>query len=266
MKKALLFLAAAMIKCTMLSAQAHQSTDEGYVFVTNLKSYSQKSLKSRVKSTISAGKVAIKNDNNELRFPSIDVAEYIVLGSGSFHQYFPPAQDLIPAEYISSAGFKKAVRKVSINKQVPTSWDLDKVYTLKPAYPDKDIKPVTVKALRLSNDNITLATAVDENFKTTSSINISGETIIEIVHEFGTTYFYNGQQIVLESSTTGEDDFYILQVDDKGVTYAKNEEGARKRDTKLSYVFGAYPEIDYFGWISDKEIVMNDILYVVASH
>ena len=155
MKKALLFLAVVMIKCTMLSAQAHQSTDEGYVFVTNLKSYSQKSLKSRVKSTISAGKVAIKSDNSGLRFPCIDVAEYIVWGSGSFHKYYPPAQDIVPAEYISSAAFNKAVRKVSISKQVPTSWELGKIYTLKPSYPNKDIKSVTVKVLRLSNDNIT---------------------------------------------------------------------------------------------------------------
>ena len=265
MKKALLFLTAVIINCTMLSAQQVQSTnDEGYVFISNLKSYSQRSLKSKVKSTISAGRVALK-ENNEFRFPCIDVAEYFVLGSGAFHKYYPPAQDIVPAEYISSAAFNKAVRKVSINKHVPTSWELGKMYTLKPVYPDKDLKPITVKALRLSSNDVTLVTAVDEDFKASSSINISGEIIIEIEHEFGTVYFYNGQQIIPERDITGEDGFYLLVVDDNGITYSKNEEGVRQKDTKLSYVFGSYPEIEYFGWISDKEIVVDDCLYKVAN-
>ena len=264
MKKAFLFLTAAIINCTMLSAQQVQSTDdEGYVFTSNLKSYGQRSLKSRVKSTITVGRVAVKVDKNEFRFPCVDVAEYFVLGSGAFHKYYPPAQDIVPAEYLSSAAFNKAVRKVSISNQIPASWELGKVYTLKPAYPDEYSKPVTVKALRLSSNNVTLATGVDDDFKTTSSIDISGVTIVEIVYEFGTAYFYNGQQIVPERSI--EEGFYTLEVDDKGKTYSKSAEGVRQEDTKLSYVFGAYPDLAYFGWISDKEIVVDDFLYVVAT-
>ena len=265
MKKALYLLAAAMIQCTMLSAQAHQSTDEGYVFMRNLESYSQQSFKSRIKSTISAGHVAIASEKNKLVFPCVDAVEYIVLRSGAFHKYYPLAQDIVPAEYISSAAFKKAVRKVSIYNQKPTSWELGKAYCFKPAFPHEYIKSVTIRTLRLSSNDVTLVTAVDDNFEATSSISLSGETIVEIAFDDDTVYLYDGQQIVPARNDSGEYDYSSLVVDDKGITYSKNENGVRRINPKLSYVFGEYPYLEYFGWISDKEIVIDDILYVPTS-
>ena len=262
MKRTLLLLFAVMIHWTMISAQVHQSTDQGYVFVTNLKTYSQKSLKSRVKTTIAAGRVAIAGEDGQFIFPCIDALEYIVLGSGTFHKYYPLAQDEVPPEYISSAAFDKAVRKVSISNQIPTSWELGKVYSLKPASPNEDDKSVTVRLLRISGNDVTLVTKVDDNFHAASTISLSGETVVEIAIDSNKVYFYNGQQIVLASNDSDETDYLSLVVDDKGITYSQNEEGVRRPNTKLSYVFGEYPEVEYFGWINDKEIVVDDILYV----
>lgn len=262
MKRTFIFLLVAMIQWNMISAQVNPSVDEGYVFTTHLKTYSQKSLKSKARSTIPAGHVAIADENNNLNFHLIEATEYITLRNGAFHEYYPPAQDDVPAEYISSAAFNKAVRKVSISKQMPTSWELGKQYSFKPCSPNEYFKSITVRPLRLSGKNVTLVTMHDENFQPTSSVNISGEIIVEIAHERDTVYLYKGQQIVLETNGSQENDDSSLVVDDKGITYSQNGKGVRQPYNKLSYVFGEYPDLDYFGWISDKEIVIDNILCV----
>ena len=167
MKRTFLLLFVAMMKGSMIFAQVNPSVDEGYVFVTNLKSYSKKSLKSKALSTISAGHVAIIDENNSLNFHLIEASESITLGNGAFHEYYPPAQDDVPAEYISSAAFKKAVRKVSISKQMPTTWELGKVYSFKPFSPNADYQSITVRPLRLSGNKVTLVTMKDEDFQPT---------------------------------------------------------------------------------------------------
>lgn len=234
------------------------SQDEGYIFVTNLNSYSQQSLNSKSKTTISIGRVAIasKSESNILFFPCTDATEYIDLGNGAFHKYYPLAQDEVSPEYIPNTTFNKAVRKVSISQQLPASWELGKVYSFKPAFPHEYNKNVKVRALRLSGNNITLVT------EASSTENLSGKTLVEITFEDGNAvYFYNGQQVVLENNYSGSE-YYTLVVDDKGTTYSQNNKGERRVDTKLSYVYGEYPDLDYFGWISDKEIVIEDFLYL----
>ena len=265
MKRTFLLLFVALMKGSMIFAQVNPSVDEGYVFVTNLKSYSKKSLKSKALSTISAGHVAIIDENNSLNFHLIEASESITLGNGAFHEYYPPAQDDVPAEYISSAAFKKAVRKVSISKQMPTTWELGKVYSFKPFSPNADYQSITVRPLRLSSNNVTLVTMKDEDFQPTSSINISGEIIVEIAFDNNKVYLYNGQQVVLETNDSDENGYSSLVVDDKGITYSQNEKGVRQPNNKLSYVFGEYPELDYFGWISNTEIVIDNSLYVTTS-
>lgn len=266
MKRLLVFLATATFVWTMLPAQANQSTDEGYVFVSNLQSHSQKSLKSRVKSTIKAGHVAIKKENKELSFPCVDAVEYITLGGGSFYKYYPPAQDIVPAEYISVAAFKKAVKKVSISPQIPSEWEFGKRYTFKPVSPDEYIKSVTVRTLQLSSRDATLVTGVDENFKPTTTINIPEATLVEIAFSDYTIYLYDGQQVVPAINNSGNyTEYSYLEVDDNGVSYSKKENGVRQPDAKLSYVFGEYPYIDYFGWISASKIVIDDLLFVLTT-
>ena len=200
MKRTLLLLFTALMNWTMATAQAQPSVDEGYVFVTNLKSYSKKSLKSRTRSVIPAGHVAIATENNMFRFPCVDAAEYIILRSGAFHEYYPPAQEEVPPEFISRAAFNKAVRKVNISSQVPSSWELGKVYSFKPVSTDGYFKTITVKPLRLSSSDVTLVTMVDDIFQPTSSINISGKTIVKIEFEDNTVYLYDGRQIVLDTN------------------------------------------------------------------
>ncbi len=265
MKRTLLLLFTALMNWTMASAQAQPSVDEGYVFVTNLKSYSKKSLKSRTRSVIPAGHVAIATENNMFRFPCVDAAEYIILRSGAFHEYYPPAQEEVPPEFISRAAFNKAVRKVNISSQVPSSWELGKVYSFKPVSSLAYFKSITVKPLRLSSSDVTLVTMVDDNFQPTSSINISGKTIVKIEFEDNTVYLYDGREIVLDTNDSGEHEYRTLVIDDNGVTFSQNENGACQPTSKLSYVFGAYPDVDYFGWISDKEIVVDNLLCVPTS-
>lgn len=265
MKRILVFLAVAMMEWTILSAQTHQAFDVGYVFVTNLKTFSQQSLKSKVKSTINAGHVVIAGEDNQLIFHCVDVAESIVLGRGAFHKYYPPAQDMVPAEYISSAAFKKAVRKVNVYRQMPSGWELGKVYTFKPVAPNEYVKSITVRTLRLSSDDVTLVTEVDDNFLPSSSISISGETIAEITIGEEKVYMYDGQQIVLSRNDSGEYSYNALVVDDNGISYSQSEDGVRQMVSKLSYVFGEYPYLDYFGWISATEIIVDDLLYVATS-
>jgi hypothetical protein len=105
----------------------------------------------------------------------------------------------------------------------------------------------------------------DEDFQPTSSINISGEIIVEIAFDNNKVYLYNGQQVVLETNDSDENGYSFLVVDDKGITYSQNEKGVRQPNNKLSYVFGEYPELDYLGWISNTEIVIDNSLYVTTS-
>ena len=235
----------------------NQSFTEGYVFTSNLKTYSRESLESKVKSDIAAGRVAIAAGNNIFNFSKTD--EYIILGSGAFHKY-NHEQDGDSSGYISSSEFEEAVRKVKIYKQMPTNWELGKVYSFNAVESGAYIK---VKALRLSGNNVTLVTNVDDNFKASSTTNISGETLFFFFSSYDTFYVYKGDQVVPAKNTSG--DWCDLVVDDKGLTYSKSEDGVRQIDTELSYVFGEYPGCELFGWISDTEIVLDDVLYVASS-
>ena len=70
---------------------------------------------------------------------------------------------------------------------------------------------------------------------------------------------------MLARNDSGEYSYNALVVDDNGISYSQSEDGVRQMDSKLSYVFGEYPYLDYFGWISATEIVVDDLLYVVTS-
>ena len=267
MKRTVLLLVAAMLSWTLLPAQTAKSGDEGYVFVSPLKSHSKKSLKSPVKSTIEAGRVAVKSsESNELAFSLIDAAESMTLGSGSFYEYFPPAQDYVPAEFVSVAEFKKATRKVRIYSDVPASIECGKRYVYKSQSPGEQ-SSATVRVLRLSGKGVTLVTDVDpeNDFTPSRTEDISGKALIEVSFGDNIIYIYNGQQLMLASNLGGRD-FSTLEVDANGATYAKDEDGNRQATTKLSYVFGEIPEIGYFGWISDTELVIDDELFILATH
>ena len=66
-------------------------------------------------------------------------------------------------------------------------------------------------------------------------------------------------------SRSQEYSYNALVVDDNGISYSQSEDGVRQMVSKLSYVFGEYPYLDYFGWISATEIVVDDLLYVANS-
>ena len=267
MKRTVLLLAVAMLSWALLPAQTAKSGDEGYVFVSPLKSHSKKSLKSPVKSTIEAGRVAVKSsESGELAFSLIDVAESMTLGTGAFYEYFPPAQDYVPAEFVSATEFKKATRKVRIYSEVPASIECGKRYVYKSQFAGQQ-STATVRALRLSGKGVTLVTDVDHenDFRPSNTVDISGKTIVEVSLGESIVYLYNGQPLMLASNLGGRD-YSTLEVDDNGATYAKDEDGNRQAITKLSYVFGEIPEIGYFGWISDTELVIDDELFILATH
>lgn len=266
MKKSVLLLAAAMLSWTLLPAQSAKSGDEGFVFVSPLKSHSKKSLKSPVESTIEAGRVAVKSsDSNELTFSLIDAAESLALGKGTFYSYYPPAQDYVPAEYVSVAEFNKATRKVKIYSEVPASIECGKRYVFKPQYPSEYRTSATVRVIRLGRD-VSLVTDVDyeNDFTPSRTIDISGKALMEVSFGDNIVYLYNGQQVMLASNLGGRD-YSTLVVDDNGAIFAKGEDGNRRATTKLSYVFGEIPEIGYIGWISDAELVIDDELFVPAT-
>ncbi len=268
MKRTVLLLAVAMLSWALLPAQTAKSGDEGYVFVSPLKSHSKKSLKSPVKSTIEAGRVAVKSsESGELVFSLIDVAEYMTLGTGAFYEYFPPAQDYVPAEYVSVAEFNKATRKVKIYSEVPASIECGKRYVFKPQYPSEYRTSATVRVIRLTGKGVTLVTDVDHenDFTPSRTEDISGKALIEVSFGDNINYLYNGQPLMLASNLGGRD-YSTLEVDANGATYAKDEDGNREATTKLSYVFGEIPEIGYFGWISDTELVIDDELFILATH
>ena len=268
MKKTVLLLAVAMLSWALLPAQTAKSGDEGYVFVSPLKSHSKKSLKSPVKSTIEAGRVAVKSsESGELVFSLIDVAESMTLGTGAFYEYFPPAQDYVPAEYVSVAEFNKATRKVKIYSEVPASIECGKRYVFKPQYPSEYRTSATVRVIRLTGKGVTLVTDVDHenDFTPSRTEDISGKALIEVSFGDNINYLYNGQPLMLASNLGGRD-YSTLEVDANGATIAKDEDGNREATTKLSYVFGEIPEIGYFGWISDTELVIDDELFILATH
>lgn len=255
MKRFFILLVVAMTTWYILPAQT-QSIDVGYLFVTDLQVYDQKSVNSEVAGAISKGRVAIADDDNRLSFDFTDGAEYIILGSGSFHEYYPLSQEEVPAQYIASADFKKATRKVNVYKKVPTNWKIGKVYTFKSSLTDGFNDIIKVRAVRLSGKNVSLLT--DEY--SGRSINVSGETLVEIAFDGGyKSYWYNGEEVILANSDSG----CSLVVDDKGLTYSQNENGIRRLDSKLSYLFGLITGVGYFGWISDTEIVVSNTLYVL---
>ncbi len=246
-----------------LSASAQQ-TDEGYVFVTKLQSHSRRTLKSRVKSTIKPAHVAVDAGDNQLLFHCVDAMEYIEVGNGTFYKYFPPAQDYVEAEYISVAQFKKATRKVSISREAPAGWEQGKKYTFKTSDPDSYVKSVTVRTVRIVGD-IVLATGCSEDFELKDFVNISGATLTEIVLESEsptTIYWYNGQQVI-SAGNIGGNEYRTLVIDNGGNVFSKDDEsGTMRRESRLSNVFGEYPSIEYFGWISPTEIVVDDQLFV----
>mgnify|MGYP007069912467 CR=1 FL=1 len=230
------------------------SPDVGYVFVSNLQSYSQKSINSKAAWTISKGKVAIADDDNKLSFACNDCVEYMVLKSGAFHEYYPQAQEEVPAEYVATADYNKAVRKVNVHKRMPDNWKMGKVYHFKTSSSDYT-DSIKLRTVRLSGKNVSLITDYDGR-----TINISGESLVEITFDNGyKSYLYKGNEVVPASSASGE--YCSLVVDDNGLTYSQSENGSRRVDTKLSYNHNI-PEVAYFGWISDVEIVLNDYLYV----
>lgn len=267
MKKSIILLAAAMLTWAWMPAQTPIAFDEGYVFVSPLKSHSKKSLKSRVKSTIYAGRVAVKSSESarEFDFSIVDAAEYFTLENGTFYKYYPPAQEDVPAEYVSKAEFNKATRKVKIFSEAPTSIVRGKPYTFVSQCPDEYRNSVIVRVIRLPNSDMSLVTEVDyeNHFNPSRTVDISGKTIMEITMGDNIVYLFNGQQVMLESNLGGRD-YSTLVVDEHGVTYAKDDSGNRRAVSKLSYVIGEIPEIGYSGWISDSELVIDDKLYVLA--
>ena len=262
MKRFAVLFAAVVLAWSILPAQ---EVDEGYVFLKDVQSYSKKSLKSKKMSTITAGRVIVKGEGNEYSFGFVDVAEYFTLGSGSFYKYYPPAQDIVPAEYVSAAAFKKAVRKVSISQALPADILPGRVYTFVPSAHSDYVASLKIRALRLP-DNVTLATDVDydNNWQPTNVIDISGETVLELEYAETVAYWYNGQVLMLARNLGGED-YCTLEIDNDGVIYAKDANGNRVRDSRLSYVFGEMPEVGYFGWISANEVVLDDMLCVAAN-
>ena len=258
MKRILFLLIAAIMSWTMVQALSPAQDAEGYVITSKLKSHNKRSLKSRVKSTIAPGRVAIKTGDNIFSFHIIDAAEFIKTQSGAFYKYFPPAQDIVPAEYIAVADFKKSVRKVKISSQLPTSWELGKRYVFKPIEPNEYVKSATVRAVRLKGDYITLVTKVDDNFKPTKTINITGKTIIEVAYNDEKLYWYNGEQIMPAENLDGK--YGTLHIDDNGVPYSVTEDGNRNVINRLSNVLGEIPMLDYFGWISSTQIVIDDLV------
>ena len=234
------------------------SPDVGYVFVSDLQSYSQKSVNSERGYPISKGKVAIADGDNTLSFACSDCAEYMVLRSGAFHEYYPQAQEEVPAEYVATADFNKAVRKVYVHKRMPDNWEMGKTYHFKSASNDYT-NSIKLRTVRLSGKrNVSLITDYDG-----STINISGNSIVEITFDNGyKSYLYEGREVVPASSASGE--YCSLVVDDNGLTYSQSENGSRRVDTKLSYNHDI-PTVAYFGWISDVEIVLDSTLYVATS-
>lgn len=263
MKKSILLLAIAMLTWASVTAQTPKSYDVGYVFVSPLNSHSKQLLKSRVMSTIDAGRVAVKSrESDEVTFTLIDAAEYFVLGNGHFYKYYPPAQDYVPAEYVSAAEFKKATREVRIYSEIPGGIEIGKVYEFKvqnKSEPDR----ATIRAIRLAGADVRLVTEVDyENgFRPSKTVDMSGETVLEVAFPEYRTYMYKGQQIMLASNLAGQD-YSTLAIDENGVIYAEDDKGNRRLASELSFVFGEYPTIGYAGWISDTELVINDVLYV----
>lgn len=247
-----------MVSWTMIQAALAPKDDEGYVVTSQLKSHSKKSLKSKVKSTISPGRVAIGTSSNNLTFHIIDAGESITTSTGAFYKYYPPAQDNVPAEYISTREFNKSTRKVKISSQLPASWKMGKRYVFKPIVPNDYVKSATVRAVRLKGDNITLVTNVNEDFTPSKTINITGETLIEIAYNGEKLYWYKGQQIMPSQNLEGK--YCTLEVDDNGVPYSVAEDGNRSVNTRLSNVLGEIPMIEYFGWISGNEIVIDDLV------
>lgn len=242
-----------------------QHVDKGYVFTSELQSHSSRTLKSRVMSTIQPMHVAVDIGDNRLSFPCIDAMEYIETGNGSFYKYYPPAQDYIDAEYISVAQFNKATRKVSISREAPAGWETGKMYTFKTLDPNAYVKSLTVRTVRIAGD-IMLATESSEYLEPKDFINITGATLVEIefANEYATTiiYLYNGQQVIPAGNIT-ENEYRTLVVDSNGNVFSKDSEtNSIRRETRLSYVYGMYPDIDYFGWISPTEVVVDDLLYV----
>ena len=263
MRHFFVLITVAVMVCGALPVEA-QHVDEGYVFTSELQSHSRRTLKSRVMSTILPMRVAVDIGDNRLSFPWTEAVEYIETGSGSFYKYYPPAQEDVNAEYISVAQFNKATRKVSISREAPAGWETGKRYTFNSLDTSSYLESFTLRTVRIAGDMM-LATEPGENFELKNFINITGATLVEIelANKYATTiYFYNGQQVIPAGNITGNE-YRDLVVDDNGNVFSNDSEtNSIRRETRLSYVFGMYPDIDYFGWISPTEVVVDNMLCV----
>ena len=68
---------------------------------------------------------------------------------------------------------------------------------------------------------------------------------------------------MISAGNIGGNEYRTLVIDNGGNAFSKDDEsGTMRRESRLSNVFGEYPSIEYFGWISPTEIVVDDQLFV----
>lgn len=264
MKRFYVFIVAAISSCVMLCAQSNACYSNAYLFISPVNAHISNSSSSAASSVIESGRVAVVTSPDTYTFYHPDVAEGFTDDGGAFIKYFPPAQDIVDAQYVLRADFNKASKMVTVAHAMPAEWTRLKRYAFVPVANDEYALPITVRVIGLqANADVSLVTEVDyENDFSPLSYIVPDEIIEITMGDNAPIYCYRSSQVWLEDNNIGSD-FSEMIMDERGNIFAKDENGILRAESRLSYVFGNIPEVDFFGWISATEVVLDDTLYVM---
>ena len=275
MKKLLIF--AFVLIAGAVSAQSYYYGDAdyamGYEITKNIRVAKSKSPKAKSDMSIQGGRVCIKRcDSQEYHFPQIDCSESLTVGR-EFVAYQEPAQDEVPNRYVKTAVFNQSARKVKVFMNAPESWTPDRKGTFVPRTKNEDccstieVKPVVVK-----DRNAVYVNYDEDNRK--SVVPMYGKTVYELtlnasyLNEGGTrVYIYNGCEVTKNGWNETGDDFAAeyaqdIKIDENGFLFWLGDSSPSYRPfTEMGPVIGEYPVVEFFGWLDEKTIVLDDVIY-----
>ncbi|MCF0202788.1 MAG: hypothetical protein HUK08_05425 [Bacteroidaceae bacterium] len=280
MKKFLSLALLALLLATAGSGYAQNAaTDEfrgaesvkGYVITKNIKVSRSKGAKARYDMSIKAGKACLTADNSTYDFRKPDISEYLILGK-DYITYYEPSQDSAPKRFARRSVFNQSANKVTFYKSAPSSWRVGVAVTLVPRIKEY-IENVMVKPVVIKEKN---AVYLEDGRQKDRKVSMYGKTVYEISFSYKENteryyiYVYNGAELMKnnfdENGEFAKDFAGAMKVDDKGYCYAKSmEENATfKPCHELSCVVGGIPSIDFVGWISPTQMVIDDMVYDVV--
>ena len=274
--------------CIITCLKANGKEVKALLFTKNVTLYKSASKQVRKVGFIYGSRICLPNDDaacfidsarekgNRYYFPLTDCAEGLEK-KGLWAEYFEPAQDDVPAQYIDMKELEQATKDVTIYLKAPDSWQVGKTYVFE-AENKKDptaMRRVSITPIRITTD-ATLTTWEDLTiWEDSSTVEkeikalIRGKVVFKVVSNYAnkyfyTTYIYEDPEIELTiSSDYGESSSYEeLEIDNNGKIFLKNINKKKKKPiTKLEAVRNI-PSLAFIGWLSADKMVVDSEVYI----